>query len=165
MCVNEQSYGNPTDLMGIDVPHATNALYGIPIVVTTSILLRRLGIIVRTASGLVRLALYSDNGMAGSNSAPANFLAGALDYSLQVGRNEFAINSPPPTIPVMLGPGTYWLMAAFQASTSVAHGSGTQLAKFRGLTPWNAAVPSPFGTALPDDTATPPNYYLVGLPQ
>jgi len=107
------------------------------------------------------------------NSAPSTYLAGAFDYTVLVGKNEYAVNNvqgAPGNTPVILNPGTYWMLAVFEADTLLAHGAGpgSQYARYKQLAApifWNNTPPNPFGVSLVDDSATPANYYLVGLPQ
>jgi hypothetical protein len=171
MCVSEQTYGNATDLMGTDVPHGANTFWGVKITVTTKIWLKRIGLIARNAPGHANLVVYNDNGMSGTSSAPSSYIGGALGDMILSGKNEYAINNvngAPGNTPIILNPGTYWLLAAFEQSTVIAHGSGSAFARYKTLMSpmfWNSTPPNPFGTSIQDDTATPANYYLVGLPQ
>jgi hypothetical protein len=105
------------------------------------------------------------------NSAPSSYVAGAFDYMVVTGAHEYAVNNvagAPGTTPVILNPGSYWMLAVFEQNTLVAHGSGNQFARYKTLMSpvfWNSTPPDPFGASATDDFATPANYYLVGLPQ
>jgi hypothetical protein len=171
MCVTEQTYGNATNLTGLDVVHGANTFWGVKVQVTAKIWLKRFGLIARSAPGHVRFVLYNDNGMAGSSSAPSSYIAGAFDEMVVTGSHEYVVNDvagAPGTTPVILNPGTYWMLAVFERDTSIAHGSGPQFARFKTLMApvfWNSTPPNSFGASAPDDVATPANYYLVGLPQ
>jgi hypothetical protein len=171
MCVSETSYGNAADLGGAGTPHFANNFWGVKIQVTTKIWLKRFGLIAKNAPGHLRLVLYKDNGMAAMNSAPAQYVAGAFDYMVVAGAHEYAVNNvagAPPTTPVILNPGSYWMLAVFEQDTLIVHSGGAQFARYKSLMApvfWNNTPPDPFGASAVDDIATPANYYLVGLPQ
>jgi hypothetical protein len=171
MCVSEQTFGNATDLMGMDQAHQANTYWGFKIQVTSKIWLKRFGLIARNAPGHLRLVLYNDNGMGGMNSAPTTYIAGAFDYSVVTGKQEYAVNNvqgAPGNTPVILDPGQYWMLAVFEASTSIAHGSGSQFNRYKQLlapTAWNSTPQTPITMTVVDDSTPAANYYLVGLPQ
>jgi hypothetical protein len=167
MCVSEQTFGNATDGMPGGVPHAAATLLGTPIQVTTTVTLKRFGIITRDAPGKVSLVLYSHNGLAGAMGAPVNYLAGALFVTTAVGRQEYAVNNPPGGSITLTAGTTYWMLAVFEKDTLVAHGpaSDSQLFRYATHSPWDKAMPMPYPAGAPYYYGTPANFYIVGLPQ
>jgi hypothetical protein len=59
--------------------------------------------------------------MSGTSAAPANYLAGRCFVPTVSGKHEYAVNNPPrPNVTLTAGT-TYWILAAFEKSTSSRH--------------------------------------------
>lgn len=156
-CATEQKLGWPTDLGGMQ-PHPTGALAGTKITLSASAVLRRFGVISRTAGTHAILVLFDDD-----NGKPHNRIAATNNNLLAIGVNEFAVALPPTQ--VVLSSGTYWLMVSVDASTQLAHGS-TQVP----LAYTTYVHGSPLPTELTAnqvqlDRMPELNFYLVMLPQ
>jgi hypothetical protein len=154
-CVSEQQPGWPTDL-GSMQEHITGALAGTKIAVPASAVLRRFGIISRTAGTHAILVLYDDQA-----GKPNNRIAATSSTTLVAGVNELAVTLPP--APVTLSAGTYWLMLSVDASTQIAHGSAPVPLAYVSYS-HGAPIPSPLTTVAIDEMPEL-NFYIVVLPQ
>jgi hypothetical protein len=157
VCATEQKIGWPTDLGGVQ-PHPTGALAGTKITLSEASLLRRFGVISRSAGTHAILVLFDDD-----KGKPHNRLAATTDNQLAVGANEYAVDLPP--TPVLLSAGTYWLMVSVDAASQLAHGT-TQVP----LAYTSYVHGSPLPTSLTAnqvqlDRMPELNFYVVVLPQ
>lgn len=138
-------------------------LFAVSVNVTQSITIKRLGLVAKAASTGVRLAVYTDNG------GPDLYKASAVGaYTVQypglgTGRNEYAITDPPSTSPVVLAPGTYWIVGVVQASTMLMQQSGVTSVRYKTWSPWNTPFPAQL-TGETTDTLAAVNFYMVGVP-
>jgi hypothetical protein len=136
--------------------HITGGLAGTKITLPANAMLRRFGIISRTANTHVILVLYDDMG-----GTPHNRVAATSNNTLAAGVNEFAVALPPSQ--VTLTAGTYWLMLSVDASTQIAHGSASVPLAYVSYT-HGGPLPSPL-TAVAFDVMPELNFYIVVLPQ
>jgi hypothetical protein len=157
----EKAYGYGMDLGGTGTL-GPGLMFGETINVAAPITVTRIGFITRAASMHVRLAIYLADGTGG---APKTWMASALPPTLTVasGRNEFAVNDPPATTPVVLAAGTYWVFGVFDASTMLAQGATATPVRYTMLNPWNTPFPTTAPTTTPDNLAAV-NFYVVGVP-
>lgn len=151
----ELAMGNTSDT-GENQSLDPNLLYAVPVTVSETVTLRRLGLVAGAAASGVRLMLYADSG------GPAGLLAGSLTgHSVALGRNEYNVDYP--ASPPILTPGTYWLAILVQSSTSLDL-SGTVGVRYRSAgTTWPVTPPDPFGTAV-SATLSRMSLYLIGRP-
>lgn len=158
-CVDEVKVGWPTEFSSMQ-EHPSGALAGSKIEIQASAQLLRIGIITKAGGTHGLLALYSDQ-----NGKPHTRLAATSNNLLVTGINEFTVPLPPS--PVILSPGTYWVMTSFDASTQVAHSMATEplayVAYVHG-TPLPNTLNS-MDVAVLEDSGFEPNFYIVVLPQ
>jgi hypothetical protein len=154
--VCEKAFGYPTDGGGTGTLGSA-FLFAVPFTLTQSLTVKRIGLIARAASSGVRLAIYE------GSTGPTTWKASALGGTVAAGRNEYPINDPPPSSPVTLPPGSYWIAVVVQASTQFAQGAIGSV-RYKAWSPWN--TPFPTGTLAPitSDSLATPNLYVVGIP-
>jgi hypothetical protein len=153
----ELAYGFPTD-GGSSGNMPTDLLFAVPFNLPQALTLSRLGLIAKAASTGVRMAIYRADG-----SGLGQWKASALLGTVAAGRNEYPIDDPA-TPPVSLTAGDYWIVAVFQATTSLAQLGAVGPVRYKSpWSPWNTAFPSPSLTTSTDSLARP-NFYIVGRP-
>jgi hypothetical protein len=155
-CATEQAIGWPTDL-GSMQEHGTGALAGTKINLPAAAVLRRFGIISRTAGTHAILVLYDDQA-----GLPHDRVAATSDDLLVAGVNEFPVALPPSQ--VTLSAGTYWLMLSVDATTQVAGGSASVQLAYVSYS-HGGPVPSPLSSVASDDVMPEANFYIVVLSQ
>ena len=164
-CVSEMTYGYPVDGMGLTISHAAGNLLGFAFQATTTVTLKRFGLIAKSAPGQVSFALYSHNGMSGTSASPVNYLGGSLYQTVVMGKHEYAVNNPPAASITLTAGTTYWILVTFEKDTLVAHGPDSQSVFFRSATyVWGDQLPMPYPALAPFYNQSPANFYLVGLP-
>jgi hypothetical protein len=132
-------------------------LFGVQVTISSTIVVRRIGVITRAASSKIRLAIYTHSAATG----PTTWLASALPSgNLVAGRQEFVLNDP--VTPVSLGAGTYWIVGVMEASTSVAQGASAPV-RYKSVDPWNTPFPLAM-TGMTGDNLAKVNFYLIGSP-
>ncbi|MEO7113315.1 MAG: hypothetical protein ABI183_22945 [Polyangiaceae bacterium] len=142
----------------------TGLLFGAPVQITTAITVSRLAIVTTGTGKRARLAIYASD----SAGEPSTWMASALpSVNLVVGHNEFAINDPPATTPVLLTTGKYWVFVTVEATTEVAQNGPIGPVRYASWSPWNKAFPttlSPATVAFTEDNLVPVETYVVGDP-
>jgi hypothetical protein len=154
-CVEEREVGWPDDLGSMQT-HITGGLAGTRITLPAPAVLRRFGIISRTAGTHAILVLYDDQA-----GVPNARIAATTSNTLATGVNEFPVALPPTQ--VTLAAGTYWLMLSVDATTQIAHGTSTVPLAYLSYT-HGSPIPSPL-EAVAFDEMPELNFYVVVLPQ
>jgi hypothetical protein len=153
----EIAAGYPTDGGG-QGNLLTTTLLGVSFTISQPLTLTRLGFLTTAASSGVRLAVYQD-----SAGSPNGWRASALMGTVVSGRNEVAVDDPPPSSPVTLAAGTYWIFVVGQATISLRQGAAGSV-RHRTWDPWNSPFPAGAlgGTVI--ESLARPNLYVVGTP-
>jgi hypothetical protein len=164
-CAGEQTIGLYAD-QGGQGNHSTGAMVGWAITVSAPVTLERFGVIFKgaTADRHATFALYTNN-VATSN--PDTLVAASVDRTLSTlnsGRNEFAVTSPPTAVP--LTPGTYWLMVTVNLNaTALGHGIATVADRYFTQV-WGDPLPNPVPASIVSTgSSSEVNVYIVVLPR
>jgi hypothetical protein len=153
----ELAFGFPGD-SGNSSTLGAEFLMAQPFAISQQVTVTRFGLISRATTSGVRMGVYTD-----SSGTIGTFKASALG-TVSTGRNEYPVDDPPPTTPVVLAPGNYWIVVVLQADTSLAQHSSNGNVRYKTWSPWNTALSStPLGTTTPD-SFTRLSLYLVGKP-
>jgi hypothetical protein len=123
--------------------------------------LHSFGLIAIDTGGNVSLGLYKDMG-----SAPAVLVAKAENQALfSMGRVELTAIPAATSGTLVLSPGTYWIMALYETTTSVAGAaSGTNLVARRILDSGWGDLPQNLAGAIEQTGAPATNYYVLVTP-
>jgi hypothetical protein len=154
-CVSERTIGN--DVEFADASSATeNYLLGSAIEIPYPMVLSALALIGKSATGNVKMALYTDDrGRFGGS--PESLIVATGANAIPVGPLEIAVE-PTPVLP-----GTYWIMAVYDTTASIGielTPMETNYVKYRSLL-FSDPIPSSFGTAT-TYSGQRFNYYIVG---
>lgn len=137
--------GNPSG-----EPYAPGYLLGQKVEVLSPIKLTHLGVNAIEPGPQVVLALYSD-----ASSNPGNLLSWTPPTTMVAGANEIAV-----TCSVEIAPGTYWVLAEYDADAVIANGAATTEIDHIAHT-FGTGLPDPFGVAATYAGATVA-LYVVG---
>lgn len=131
--------------------HGANYLLGSPLTLVTSMTVTDLGLIGKSATGNVRMALYSD-----LRGEPYTLLLESSTAPVLVGVEELPVPSTP------LLPGDYWIMGIFDVTASIGidYGDAGAVVMYRSHS-FSDPLPSPFGPPA-EYTGQQFNYYIVG---
>ena len=130
--------------------HSADYLLGTALVVPTDMTMTALALIGKSATGNVRMALYTD-----SSGAPDALVSETASTSVPVGVLEMPVES------VALPAGTYWIMAVFDTTASVGIAfPSKEVVQYRSLA-FSDPMPATFGSPS-TYTGQVFNYYIVG---
>ncbi len=138
-------------LLNTSSGHSSGYLLGYRITVTAPGPLSSFGLIMATAvPSNASIGLYTD--VAG---APDTLVAQTGSFNINTGGRVEA----PPTAPVRLSPGNYWIMAVFDGTPQIGHSSSIAATTvFRSLA-FTGSLPTTFGPAS-SYSGTAANYYI-----
>ena len=131
--------------------HSADYLLGTLLVVPTDMTVTAMGLVGKSATGNVRMALYTD-----SSGAPDAFVMETPSTAVPVGVLEVTLDKP-----VGIPAGNYWIMGIFDvtASIGIAFPKG-EVVQYRSMS-YSDPMPGTFG-APSTYTGQLFNYYIVG---
>jgi hypothetical protein len=149
-CVRQRQIGNYIEFPR-DSTHAADFLLGSAIDVPYVIVLESLALIGKSATGNVKMALYTDNG-----GEPGSLVVATESTAVPEGVLEI------PVEPTVLSGGTYWIMGVYDttASIGIRYTDTTDIVQYTGFD-FSDPIPSSLGTPM-TYTGQIFNYYLTG---
>jgi hypothetical protein len=159
-CAPPTAVGYPTDF-GASGAKTGGYLLGQTVTITATSKIRSFGLLTPSAGSMVSMGLYTN-----VNNLPSQLVAKVEFQAVVVGvpaKNEYPASPAMTGGSLQIAPGTYWLMALFDVSTSteIAPTSGPTTTVAFVMTGWGSALPQTLGSVSTQANQRATNYYML----